>query len=57
MRDYCLAITSKLSGQIKCNGRRLSTKAVVSVMPMVIAKAKPKIAAIFFMAASLLQPC
>jgi len=35
------------SAQIKCNGRRLNPKAVVSAMPVVMAKARAQI--IFFM--------
>ena len=41
------------SPQAKTSGRRLNAKAVVSVMPMVSAKASARIAAIFFMAVSL----
>src|SRR5215471_13137757 len=31
------------AAQIKCNGRRLNPKAVVSAMPVVMAKAEPKL--------------
>ena len=41
------------SAQIKCNGRRLNPKAVVSAMPVVMAKARAQI--IFFMALVLLE--
>jgi hypothetical protein len=41
-----------ISAQIKCNGRRLNPKAVVSAMPVVMARARAQI--ILFMASPFL---
>ena len=47
--------TQHPSGQVKSCGRRPNAKAVVSAMPVVMAKARARITAIFVMAISPLQ--